>query len=56
LLDSPAVAKASARNGGVRSLESDGEYDEGWTGSLPEEDEIVGLLGGDKVRFHLMTI
>ena len=30
--------------------ESDGDFDEGWTGDLPgEEEEIVGLLRGDKV-------
>lgn len=37
---------------GMRGLgESDGDFDEGWTGDLPgEEEEIVGLLQGDKVR------
>lgn len=34
--------------------ESDGEFDEGWTGDLAEEDEIVGLLAADKVSFWLI--
>lgn len=37
--------------------ESDGEFDEGWSGDLPrEEEEIQGLLAGDKVsRVQLRT-
>lgn len=44
-------AGSSGRLPGLRGVgESDGAFDEGWTGNLPvEEEEITGLLTGSQV-------
>lgn len=41
--------RSSGNIGG--SAESDGEFDEGWVGGLPREEEQIGLLEGTKVRY-----
>lgn len=40
----------SSRNIGG-SAESDGDFDEGWVGGLPREEEQIGLLEGSKVGY-----